>query len=130
MAARKNKTCLTLPFLALFALNAYADEAIALKLHNHLAACIKISKPTMYTAEGILFAKISYVQKESVAACGCKSLDSDFIASGGKNGSIAFLMKGNIMFGKAGTMNLPLNMNQLPIPVKTINLNISCAEQG
>lgn len=127
MAARKNKAWWALPFSTLLTLNAYAAEAIALKLDNHLAACITINQPTMYSAEGILFAKIAYVQKDSVGACGCKSLLSHYTAYGGKKERHEFLMDGNFVFREAGTMNLPLTMNPLLVVEKSIILTISCA---
>lgn len=127
MAARKNNAWWLLPCSALLMLNAYANEAIAIKLENHLAACITINKPAISTTNGMLFAKISYVQKDSVGACGCTSLMSNYISYGGKKERHAFLMSGNLVFGKAGTVNLPLTMSQLLVVEKTIKLEISCA---
>ncbi len=127
MAARKNKAWWALPFSTLLTLNAYAFEAFTLKLDNHLAACITINKPTMYSLDGILFAKIAYVQKDSVGACGCKSALSNYTSYGGKKERHAFLMSGNLVFGEAGTMNLPLTMNPLLVVEKGIRLAISCA---
>ncbi len=127
MAARKNRAWLALPFFALLVMNAHAGEAINLKLENHLAACIKIDKPTMYSADGILFAKISYVQKDLTAGCSCKSAVSTFMSTGGKKERHAFLMGGNLQFGKGGTMKLPLLMEHLGAPDNTIKLTITCA---
>jgi hypothetical protein len=126
MAARKNKAWWALPFSALLTLNAYADEAIALKLKNQLAACIKISKPTMYSADGILFAKITYVRSAPITACGCKSAVSNYAAFSGKKGRNAFLMSGDLLFDKADTMNLPLTLDPNLIVDKAIKLNFLC----
>ncbi len=128
MAAQKNKAWWALPFSALLTLNAYADEAITLKLKNHLAACVKISKPTMHSADGILFAKISYVRNASITACGCKSAVSNYAALSGKKYRNAFLMNGDILFAEAGTMNLPLTLDKSLIVQKTIKLNFLCGD--
>lgn len=130
MVARKNKAWWALPFSALLTLNAYADEAITLKLKNQLAACVKISKPTMYSKDGILFAKISYVRSAPITACGCKSAVSDYVALSGKKKRNAFLMNGDLLFDKAGTMNLPLTLDQTLIVEKTIKLNFVCGDSS
>ncbi len=127
MAARKNKAWWALAFFTFFTPNTYAFEAIALKLDNHLAACVTINKPTTYSANGMLFAKISYVQKDLTAGCGCKSAVSNYTTYGGKPERHAFLMSGNLVFGQAGTMNLPLAMNPLLVVENVIRLEISCA---
>jgi hypothetical protein len=127
MVARKYKAWWALPFSTLLTLNAVAAETIALKLDNYLAACITINQPTMYSADGILFAKIAYVQKDLTAGCGCKSALSYFTAYGGKKERHKFLMDGNFVFREAGTMNLPLTMNPLLVVEKSIILTISCA---
>ncbi|MBI3229535.1 MAG: DUF2195 family protein [Burkholderiales bacterium] len=98
MAAQKNRAWLALPFSALLAVNVYADEAITLKLENNLPACLTFGKPTIYSAEGILFAKISYVKKNSTDVCGCKSAGHAFTATAGKKENMVFLMSGNLMF--------------------------------
>lgn len=131
MAAQKNKASLTLVFSTLLTFHAYADATITLKLENNLPACLTFGKPIIYSAEGILFAKISYVKKNTLDVCGCKSAGNAFTASAGKREDLIFLMSGNLMFNKAGTVNFPLTMDQSYIPPsKKVDLTISCAEQG
>lgn len=125
---KKYKVWWVLPFSALLTFNAYANDVITIKMKNHLAACVKISKPTMYSDDGILFAKISYVRNASLTACGCKSTVSNYAVLSGKKERNAFLMSGDLLFTQAGKMNLPLTLDQSLIVEKTVKLNFLCGD--
>ncbi len=131
MAAQKSKSLIGLcgligPILATAPLQ--ASEAIDIKLDNHLAACIKLGKPTTITLHGILFAKIPFVPQRTLATCGCKSALGTYTAYGKMPDYQSFLMKGNLVLNKAGTLTLPLALDQSLLPGKAVALVFSCAE--
>lgn len=133
MAGLKNNMRLGLVLSLLSATQVHAGDAIpaintSIKIDNHLSACIKISHQSSFEEHGIWFARIQYNQSTSIASCGCKSSISAYSSNWQTKDNKGFLMKGNLLFGKAGTIDLPLSMNPILTRQKTTMLTFSCAE--